>query len=330
MENRRTRSVPRRVGNLRRTLTACAVLWAVPFAAHAGPYASLLVTDLSTGRTLVSESPDVPRYPASLTKLMTLYLLFDRLEAGTVQLDQRFPVSRNAALQPPTKLGLRPGASISAEECIEALVVKSANDAAVVLAEGLGGSVAGFADMMTAKARELGMTSTVFRNPNGLPDAEQVTTARDLANLASALVERFPQFYHYFSLLTCKVERSTLVTHNRFLEMFNGAEGMKTGYTREAGFNLVATAERGGHRLLGVILGAQGAASRDMTMAVTMDSAFGTLGITQTGLKPAAVPTVIAKPALASARPVHAQITRARARLSASHRPARRRRTHVA
>ncbi|HUP02899.1 MAG TPA: D-alanyl-D-alanine carboxypeptidase family protein [Bryobacteraceae bacterium] len=274
-----------------RMLAACALLCpmlcAAPLA-HPAPYASLLVKDLDTGKIILSDSPDTPHYPASLTKLMTLYLLFDRLGNGSLSLDHRFTVSREAAAQPPTKLGLRPGATISAEECIEALIVKSANDIAVVVAEGIAGDVPAFAEMMTAKARELGMENTVFRNPNGLPNTEQVTTSRDLATLATALVQDFPQFYHYFSIRTCKIGSITLTTHNNFLEMFNGAEGMKTGYTHDAGFNLVATAERGGHRLVGVILGAKGAARRDITMVSTMDSAFEQIGVPQPEAKPVA------------------------------------------
>jgi D-alanyl-D-alanine carboxypeptidase len=282
------------------------------------------VKDLSTGATLVSESPDAPRYPASLTKLMTLYLLFERLDSGTLQLDHQFVFSRNAARQPPTKLGLRPGSRISAEECIEALIVKSANDVAVVVAEGLGGSEAAFARMMTAKARELGMEGTEFRNASGLPDPGQVTTSRDLALLAAALVEKFPQFYQYFSLRECKVGRITLTTHNNFLEMYDGAEGMKTGYTRDAGYNLVATAERGGHRLLGVILGAEGARGRDALMAVTLDSAFMELGVPQPAPR-AMAPSRAPKPAPVAARALRAPLHRARVvrRRAAKHRKTR-------
>jgi len=254
----------------------------------ASPSPSLLVKDLTTGTTLVSAEPDARHYPASLTKLMTLYLLFERIDVGEVRLDQKFTVSKNAALQPPTKVGLRPGVTMTAEECIGALIVKSANDAAVVVAEGIAGDEATFAEMMTRKARTLGMADTVFRNASGLPDAEQVTTSRDLSILATALVQTYPRYYPYFALRSCKVGRKTLFTHNNFLGAYEGAEGMKTGYTRDAGYNLVATAERGGHRLVGVILGSEGAGTRDWTMVQTMNTAFLALGVPPPAPKAAA------------------------------------------
>ena len=272
-----------------RALCAGALLCALPLARAATP-ASLLVKDLSTGSTLVSETPDAIRYPASLTKLMTLYLLFEKLEAGELRLDQKFTVSEYAAQQPASRIGLRVGSTLTVEECIGAVIVKSANDAAVVVAEGIAGDEQTFAAMMTRKAKVLGMDSTLYRNASGLPDAEQVTTARDLSTLATALVAKFPQYYHYFAVRECKVGRKTIETHNNFLVEYPGAEGMKTGYTRDAGYNLVATAMRGGHRLVGVILGAAGPGRRDGAMVKTMDAAFSSLGVSPPGPKPAAKP----------------------------------------
>ncbi len=272
-----------------RALCVGALICAMPLAWAANP-ASLLVKDLSTGSTLVSDLPDETRYPASLTKLMTLYILFEKLDSGELRLDQKFTVSENAAHQPPSKVGFRVGATLTIEECIGAVIVKSANDAAVVVAEGIAGDEQTFAAMMTRKAKVLGMDSTLFRNASGLPDAEQVTTARDLSTLATALVEKFPRYYHYFAVRECKVGRKTIETHNNFLVEYPGAEGMKTGYTRDAGYNLVATAQRGGHRLVGVILGAAGPARRDGAMIKTMDAAFGSLGISPPGPEPPAKP----------------------------------------
>jgi len=240
---------------------------------------SVIVKDMATGSVLLSEEPDARHYPASLTKVMTLYLLFDALDAGTVTLDQKFTVSAEASVQPPTKVGLRPGSSITVEECIGALIVRSANDVAVVVAEGLEGSEDAFAVKMTAKAKQLGMNQTVFRNASGLPDDEQYTTANDLMILTDTLITRFPERYHYFGMLSCKVAGKILTTHNVFLGIYKGADGLKTGYTREAGYNLIASVERGGHRLVGIELGANSRPARDARMVKLMDHAFGDLGI---------------------------------------------------
>ncbi len=246
----------------------------------------MIVKDMATGNVLISEDPDVRHYPASLTKVMTLYLLFDALEAGKVTLDQKFSVSKEAAAQPPTKVGLRPGSSLTVEECIGALIVRSANDAAVVVAEGLAGSESAFAERMTAKAKQLGMHQTVFRNASGLPDEEQFTTANDLMILTDTLITRFPERYHYFGLTSCKAAGHFLTTHNVFLGIYKGADGLKTGYTRDAGYNLIASVERQGHRLVGIELGAESRPSRDARMVRLMDHAFGELGIARESVKP--------------------------------------------
>jgi D-alanyl-D-alanine carboxypeptidase len=239
----------------------------------------MIVKDMATGNVLLSEEADARHYPASLTKVMTLYLLFDALDSGKVTLDQKFNVSAEASSQPPTKVGLRPGARISVEECIGALIVRSANDVAVVVAEGLAGNEAAFAVKMTAKARQLGMYQTVFRNASGLPDDEQYTTANDLMILTDTLITRFPERYHYFGMASCKAAGKMLTTHNGFLGIYKGADGLKTGYTRDAGYNLIASVERRGHRLVGIELGEGSRPARDARMVRLMDQAFGGLGI---------------------------------------------------
>ena len=258
---------------LRAWLVAVLVLPAVLLGAP-----SVIVKDMATGNVLLSEEPDARHYPASLTKVMTLYLLFDALDAGKVTLDQKFSVSAEASAQPPTKVGLRPGSHITVEDCIGALILRSANDVAVVVAEGLAGSESAFAAKMTAKAKQLGMYQTVFRNASGLPDDEQYTTANDLMILTDTLITRFPERYHYFGMTSCKVAGQMLTTHNGFLGLYKGADGLKTGYTRDAGYNLIASVERKGHRLVGIELGADSRPARDARMVKLMDNAFGELG----------------------------------------------------
>ncbi|MEN6534412.1 MAG: D-alanyl-D-alanine carboxypeptidase family protein [Bryobacteraceae bacterium] len=238
-----------------------------------------MVADLSTGKVLIEEDADAVRYPASLTKLMTLYLLFDAIQHGWVTLDQKLPVSSWAAQQPASRLGLRAGGHISVEDCINSLILRSANDVAMVVAEGLSGTEARFADAMTHTAHRLGMNQTVFRNPSGLPDPAHVSSARDILTLTETLITRFPQYYEYFGQRSCRIAGRTLVTHNSFLARYDGADGLKTGYTQDAGYNLVASVERGGHRLVGVVLGDSGLRARDNTMARVMDDSFAQLGI---------------------------------------------------
>ncbi|MCL5746063.1 MAG: D-alanyl-D-alanine carboxypeptidase [Acidobacteria bacterium] len=240
---------------------------------------SAIVTDYSTGAVLWAEDAEAKRYPASLTKLMTLYLLFESVENGRVTLDQKLPVTKNAAQQPPTRLRLRPGSTIRVAECIDALILRSANDVAVVVAEALGGSESAFAASMTRKAAELGMTDTVFRNASGLPDDGQITTARDLSILARALMKRFPEFYSHFSVRASRAAGKGIVTHNSFLAAYDGADGLKTGYTQAAGHNLAASATRGGHRLVGIVLGEPSCSSRDRKMAQVMNESFLSLGV---------------------------------------------------
>ena len=214
------------------TLIAAAMSLGVVGAASASSKHAALVIDANTGKTLYSSSADSRRYPASLTKMMTLYLVFEALNAGKIKKSTMVPFSAQAAAMPPTKLGVRAGKSVSVETIIYALVTKSANDAAAAIGEYLGGSEAGFARIMTSKARRLGMDSTVFRNASGLPDTGQFTTARDMATLGIALREHFPQYYDYFSTRSFTFGRKRMGNHNHLLGRIKGVDGIKTGYTR--------------------------------------------------------------------------------------------------
>jgi len=230
------------------------------------PQFSSIIVDANSGATLASTSPDGIRHPASLTKIMTLYLLFERLDAGKMKLDTEMPVSEHASDQAPTKLGLRPGQTIRVEDAIKGLVTRSANDAAVVIAEAIGGEEDGFAKLMTRKARALGMSRTTYRNASGLPDDEQVTTARDQAILGRAIQDRFPRYYRYFSTLTFNYHGQSIRNHNHLLGEVEGVDGIKTGYTRASGFNLVTSIRRGNRHLVGVVMGGHSGGSRDAIM----------------------------------------------------------------
>ncbi|MFC0478750.1 D-alanyl-D-alanine carboxypeptidase [Gellertiella hungarica] len=236
-----------------------------PAYAKGSKYAGIVV-DAKTGNVLYSENPDSLRYPASLTKMMTLYLVFEALENGRIRLDTRVPVSKNAAAEPPSKLGLRPGNTITIEQGILGLVTRSANDASTAIGEFLGGSEARFAQMMTAKARALGMTRTTYRNANGLPNTAQMTTARDQARLGIALRKHFPQYYHYFSTRSFKFGKQVIGNHNRLLGVVKSVDGIKTGYTQAAGFNLVTSAQVDGRSIVGVVLGAPSGGWRNAQM----------------------------------------------------------------
>jgi D-alanyl-D-alanine carboxypeptidase len=238
------------------------------------PSYSDIVIDAETGRILHATNPDSLRHPASLSKMMTLYVTFEALEAGRLRLDQYLPVSSNAAEQSPSKLGLRPGQRIRVQDAILGLVTESANDAAVVLAEALGGSEAGFGKLMTEQARALGMMHTHFDNPSGLPDPEQITTARDMAMLGHALIYHYAQFYPYFSHDSFVYAGIYHHNHNHLMDRYDGMDGIKTGYIRASGFNLVASAKRGGTRLIGVVFGGRSATSRDNRMAQLLDESF--------------------------------------------------------
>ncbi len=233
---------------------------------YAPPYAAMVV-DAKTGRTLFAENEDALRHPASVTKVMTLYMLFEQMERGRYSLDSPLQVSHFAASRAPSKLYLKPGSTIEVEDAIKALVTKSANDVATTIAENLAGSEAAFAEQMTAKARSLGMSRTVFKNASGLPDPAQVTTARDLTILARAIQDRFPRYYPYFQTRTFTFRGHTIGNHNRLLGRVEGVDGIKTGFTRASGFNLMTNARTDDRHVVAVVLGGRSGASRDATMA---------------------------------------------------------------
>ncbi len=241
--------------------------------AQAARYTAIVV-DANSGKVLFARNADRRHYPASLTKMMTLYLTFEALEKGTIKLSSALAVSRRAAGQTPSKLGLKRGHTIAVEDAILALVTKSANDAATVLAEALGGNEANFAGQMTKKAKLLGMKRTRFRNASGLPNRYQRSTARDMATLALALQRDFPQYYHYFSTREFRYKNRTFTNHNRLLRSYRGADGLKTGYIRASGFNVAFSARRGSRRLIGVVLGGRSPKWRDRKTARLMDIAF--------------------------------------------------------
>lgn len=239
---------------------------------------SALVVNADTGQVLYEKNAGGTRYPASLTKMMTLYLTFDAIKKGRLTLDTDLPVSVKAASQPQTNIALEPGENISVRDAIESVVVRSANDSAMVLAEGVGRTEFNFALMMTQKARELGMKDTVFRNPNGLPDNAQHTTAYDMAKLAIALRRDFPDYYPFFKLTSFTYNGITYPGHNRVMERYSGADGVKTGYIRASGFNLVTSVKRSNYNIVGVIMGGTSANSRDNQMIAMLDRTFAQLG----------------------------------------------------
>ena len=226
--------------------------------AVAAPYRAVLVADMDSGRVLYQENATVPNYPASLTKIMTLYLTFDALEHGRLHLDDYLIVSKSAAAAEPVKLGLAAGSKIRVEDAIRALTVLSANDVARVLAENLkGGREGTFADLMTRVAREIGLSGTNFENSSGLPNDDHMSTARDIALLSMAVYKHFPQYWKYFGIKTWTYNGKTYTNGNRLLGTYPGCDGMKTGYTRKSRYSLVATANRDGHHLIAVVLGAE-------------------------------------------------------------------------
>jgi D-alanyl-D-alanine carboxypeptidase len=240
-----------------------------PRATHessSGPPYAAIVVDANSGNVLHSANADELRHPASLTKIMTLYLLFERLESGKLKLDTQLPVSEHASVQAPTKLGLKPNQTIAVEDAIGGLVTKSANDAAVVIAEAIGGDEPEFADLMTRKAHALGMSRTVYRNASGLPNDEQVTTARDQATLGRAIQERFPRYYRYFSMSSFTYHGQSMRNHNHLLGHVEGMDGIKTGYTQASGFNLVTSVHRNNRHIVSVVLGGASAGARDARM----------------------------------------------------------------
>lgn len=234
-----------------------------------------LVVDAETGKILHAERADKVIHPASLTKLMTLYLTFDALDKKQITMDQKLPVSKHAASMPAMKLGLKAGENITVRDAILSIVTRSANDASVVLAEKVGsGKESVFISRMNSKARELGMKNTYFKNPTGLPDWQQKSTAIDMAKLAIALKRDHPKYYKLFATTDFTYKGKKLYSHNRVTKSYPGAEGLKTGYTNASGFNLVSTAYRSGKRLVGVVIGSNSAAVRDTKMKKLLDKHF--------------------------------------------------------
>ncbi len=230
------------------------------------PYAAMVV-DVKSGRTLHAVNEDALRHPASITKVMTLYMLFEQMERGRYDLDSPLSVSAKAAAQAPSKLGLRPGSTVTVEEAIKALVTKSANDVACAIGENIAGSEPRFAEMMTRKAKALGMSRTNFANASGLPDPDQITTAHDLSILARAIQDRFPRQYRYFQTRSFAFRGRVIGNHNRLLGTVEGVDGIKTGYTRDSGFNLMTAAKLGDRQIVAIVLGGKSGASRDRIMA---------------------------------------------------------------
>jgi D-alanyl-D-alanine carboxypeptidase len=262
----------------RLTLLLLAALFVAPRAeavslASVPRYAAILV-DADSGEVLYAHNPDEARHPASITKVMTLYLAFEALDSKQLKLSDRLYFSANAAAQPPSKLGIPRGQSISVEQAIGALTTKSANDVAVALAERLGGSEVVFARAMTEKAKELGMRSTAFYNASGLPNAAHHTTARDLATLSKALIRNFPEYYAYFKEQQFAFGGRVMPSHNKLLGKVVGLDGIKTGFTNASGYTLAASAARDGKRLIAVVLGAPSSASRNANIEALIEAGF--------------------------------------------------------
>ncbi len=260
-----------------RTLFGAAALGIVTLSAQtadAQERFSAIVIDMDTDEVLFADEPDERRFPASLTKMMTLYLVFEALERGEITLDTRMTVSRNASRQPASRLGMGRGETISVENAIQALAVRSANDVATVFAEHLGGTESNFAARMSNRAEALGMSNTRFANASGLPDDRHRTTARDMATLSEALIVNFPQYYHYFSTPDMTWRGRTGRNHNRLLGTVPGVDGLKTGYTRASRYNLAASAQRNGRRIVAVVLGGESSAARNAEMEFMLEAGF--------------------------------------------------------
>ena len=273
------------------------------------PRYAAVVLDHASGKLLSGYDPNGLRHPASLTKMMTVYLAFEAVRAGKITLATRLPVSAWAASRPPSRLGLRSGGSITVDDAVMALLTKSANDAASVVAEGLAGSESAFARQMTKKARVLGMKQTQFTNASGLPDPKQVTTARDMAKLAARLIDDFPEYYPYFSRAEFAYAGRSIPNHNWLLGRYPGTDGLKTGFTSSSGYNLVASSVRGGHRLIAVVLGGKTARTRDRQVMSLLDDGFASIKVARAlpsldassgrlvaSAAPIAVPATVAPP----------------------------------
>jgi D-alanyl-D-alanine carboxypeptidase len=261
------------MGLAARSLATALCLCAGLSSASAGP---TLLFDAADGRVLYAEDPDDQWHPASLTKVMTAYLTFEAIKQGKLTLESKITCSEIASLQGPTKVGLPPGASLTVESALHALIIRSANDVAVMLAEAIAGSHEAFVEQMNATAARLGMTRTRFANANGLPAPEQITTARDLARLSSAVVHDYPQYAHMWSMVEARVGKRHLRTHNGLLTNYAGADGLKTGFICDSGYNVVASATRDGRKLIAVVLGERTGAERSVRAANLLEHGFQT------------------------------------------------------
>ncbi|HZL32125.1 MAG TPA: serine hydrolase [Pseudolabrys sp.] len=269
------------------------------------PDYSSIVVDVNSGAVMQATKADASRHPASLTKIMTLYLLFERLEAGKIKLNSELQVSAHAAAQAPSKLGLKPGETIKVETAIRAIVTKSANDVAVIVGEALGGDEPSFARMMTAKARALGMEHTTYRNCSGLPDDGQVTTARDQALLGRAIQDRFPNYYHYFSTRAFEFRGRSMRNHNHLLGTVDGVDGIKTGYIHDSGFNIVTSVRRGKRHIVAVVFGGRTASARDARARSLIDNNIN-IAATKRTAPPVAEGTAMAETRLPASPPAPA------------------------
>ena len=298
-------ALPPRAGCMASLLALAGLLLALPQAAQAqvgsARYASIVV-DAASGNVLEAANADQPRFPASLTKLMTLYMAFEALRDHRISLDETVPISWHTASMSPVKLGLVPGTAITVEQVMLGMVTLSANDAACALGELLGGDEDRFGQMMTLRARALGMTSTTFRNASGLPDPEQVSTAHDLAVLARHIIQDFPNEYRYFTVPEFFFHGRAIMNHDTMLRTYPGADGLKTGYTQAAGHNLVTSAVRGGVRLIGVVMGAGSNGERDVHMTALLDDGFDRMDV-PVMRRPSRMPALIAAASAATLQP---------------------------
>ena len=286
------RIFPRLPGFPGRALLSCLLIICAFLAAPAArAIDASIVIDADTDTVIAQDHADRLLHPASMSKLMTLYLTFEALEQGRLTLQRSLPVSEHAASMSPSKLGLEPGETIKVDDAILALTTHSANDVAVVLAEAIGGSEGRFGQLMTRKAHQLGMINSNFRNASGLPDPAQISTARDMAILARAIIRTFPEYYHYFSVREFTYNGVVYPNHNHLMSRYEGMDGLKTGLTNASGFNLAASAVRGGRRLIGVVFGGTSATQRDDYMASLLDDGFGrTGGVAMASAAPVPVP----------------------------------------
>lgn len=277
-------------------------------------YASI-VMDADTGIILHQRYADKKLHPASLTKIMTLTMVFDALEKGELRLNDRIYISKHAASMVPSKLGLAPGSSIRVQDAIYALVTKSANDIAAAIAERLGRSESNFAYMMTRRARDFGMYNTTFRNASGLHDPKQITTARDMAKLAQTVIQQYPEYYRFFNMQSFTYQGNTYKNHNKLLGKYQGMDGMKTGYIQASGFNLVASAVRNNRRLIGVVFGGRSGATRNAHMEELLDNGFGKIHTIRVASAKAPLPG--RKPGIANAMTSLASVAQGESGVSA-------------